>query len=278
MSEAGVGVGAGTGVDVHVYRVPATPECPEEWRDAVAVSGDRRAFALCDGASSAFRAGPWARLLAREYVTEGPDHSPESLVHWVDRCREKWSEREAERRKGNAAAAVMGADGQETHRRPADFWLEDAEARGVAKATFLGMRLRPAPEGWSFEAVAVGDSCLLHLRGDALLRAFPLGDAALFGSHPDLLSAAEPLAADRIHHYRGRLDGQDTVLLVSDALAETLLTHGHTGAGPGAAAWWQVVRQVDEPAFERLVTELRAARAIERDDTTMIRIRPRPEH
>ncbi|MFF3936902.1 hypothetical protein [Streptomyces phaeofaciens] len=265
----------GTGVEVHVYRVPSAPDRPQEWRDAAAVTVDRRGFALCDGASTAYRAGPWSRLLAREYITEAPDHSREALPVWVDHCQQKWNEQEAERRHARAAAAaVPGAEDRDPHRRAWDFWVDDAESRGVAKATLLGMRLLPATEGWSFEAVAVGDTCLLHLRGDTLLHAFPLADASRFGSHPDLLSTDEHLDGTRIHHYGGRLGPHDVVLLVTDALAEALLARTHAGDGAEAAAWWRVVRRLDETSFERLVTGLRAARQIERDDTTMIRIRP----
>ncbi|MFD5744000.1 hypothetical protein ACFXJM_24275 [Streptomyces massasporeus] len=263
-------------LDVHVYRVPSMLERPQEWRDAAAVKGDRTAFALSDGASSAYRAGPWSRLLAERYLTEAPDHSAESLTAWAERCRDLWSALEEQRKKGRAqAAAARPADEPPVHHRHRDFWLHDAEARSVAAATFLGTKVHRAPEGWSFEAVAVGDSCLLHVRENSLWHAFPLDDARQFGSHPDLLTAGAPLPVDRIHHYREQLHEHDMVLLVSDALAEVLLAQGGPEAGADAARWWRVVRRLDETAFLRFVTGLRAARMIETDDTTMIRIGPR---
>ncbi|MGW2821927.1 hypothetical protein ACWC24_13080 [Streptomyces sp. NPDC001443] len=253
---------AATAVDAHVYFVPSAPDRPLEYQDCPAVSPDRTVYALCDGASSAYRAGPWGRLLAAAYTDEGPDRTRESVVRWIERCCLRWDEEESRRRK---------------QRGEVSFWVADAETRGVAAATLLGLKLFASVEGWSYEAVAVGDTCLLHVQGDRLLSAHPLDDPAAFDSHPDLLtSRAEPwTAAESIRSCDGRIGSQDMLVLASDALAQVLLERAGSAAGPDAAVWWQVVRRLDARAFTRLVTELRTAGIIETDDTTLIRICPR---
>ncbi|MGV9245335.1 hypothetical protein [Streptomyces sp. NPDC003710] len=246
-------------VDAHVYFVPSTPDRPFEYQDCPAISQDRTVYALCDGASSAYRAGPWSRLLAAAYIDEVPDHSRESVAGWIERCRLRWDEEETRRK---------------LKRDEVSFWVADAEARGVAATTFLGMKFRAAVEGLSFEAVAVGDTCLFHIRGDRLLRAFPIDDSTAFGSHPDLVtSRSDPLTGlEPIRSHHGRFGAHDMIVLASDALAQVLLERAGFDAGPDTAVWWRAVRRLDASSFTRLVTELRTARIIETDDTTLIRI------
>ncbi|WP_051950964.1 hypothetical protein [Actinacidiphila yeochonensis] len=248
-------------VDVHVYVVPSAPETPGDCRDIAAVAADRRAFALCDGASSAYRAGDWAGLLSGSFSLDDPGAEPESVLPWLDACRGWWNDQAA------ARPASGGAVGQQ-------FFQANAVARGSA-STFLGVRLRWAAEGWQYTAAAVGDTCLFHVRGGHLLHAFPVTSAAAFDDRPDLVltrEEADGADASRLRTSRQTVRPGDELHLVTDALAQLLLTHG-TPDAPDAALWWHVMGRLGAADFDRMVTRLRQTGEIETDDTTLVRVR-----
>jgi len=247
-------------VAVHVYVVPSAPETPHECRDVPAVAADRRTFALCDGASAAYRAGDWAHLLAAHFVTDPPAVDEASMRLWLSERRAHWNDETAERPAGD------GAVGRQ-------FFRANAVARGSA-ATFMGVRLSWAAEGWRYAAVAVGDTCLFHVRDGRLLTAFPVTHPASFDDHPDLVGTREPPQAPPPSWLRTtgtQVWPGDELHLVTDALAKVLLTHAVPDA-PDAAVWWHVMSNANAGDFARLVRRLRESRQIETDDTTLVRV------
>jgi hypothetical protein len=140
---------------------------PGENEDATAAAPDELRFAVCDGATEGWESGPWAARLAAAFVARPPE--PADFPGWLASARD-W-----------APDALEGTQ---------PWYVAEKREQG-SFATLLGLELRRSQngEGWSWRAVAVGDSCLFHLRGTELAQAFPLESAAAFGNRPALSRA-----------------------------------------------------------------------------------------
>ncbi|WP_163995935.1 protein phosphatase 2C domain-containing protein [Pyxidicoccus caerfyrddinensis] len=110
--------------------------------------------AVADGATESLFSGHWARLLAGAFARgEVPD--AQGLLAVLPELQRQWH-------------AHVGA-------KPLP-WYAEEKLREGAFATLLGVRLSEQPTvdcSGTWEALAVGDSCLFQLRRGGLLRSFP---------------------------------------------------------------------------------------------------------
>ena len=231
-----------------VYRLPKQGSSEAEYEDAVARSPGRaypRRFAAADGASESSFARLWAELLVDAYVRGG--------LHAATLCDD--------------LLPLQAAWREEVGRRPLP-WYAMEKARSGAFAALAGLTLR-ADGTW--HALAVGDCCLMQVRGDRLLTSFPLADAAAFDNSPLLLASApernghltdlDPVAC-------GTWQPGDAFLLLSDALAAYVLRQ-LAEEGRGVA---QTLAFMGQQGFRRWVAARRAERALRNDDVSLIRI------
>jgi len=240
--------------------LPKAGNTVEEYEDAWAISPDDDsssgsfACAVTDGATETSFAGLWARLLAEAYCAGGA--TPEALFAALPAAQAAWRETVA------------------TIPLP---WYAEEKARQGAFAALVGLSLVADPDagGGRWTALASGDSCLMQLRGDDLLTAFPIASAAEFNNRPTLLSS-EPASnlglADTLGYVGGEWLPGDRFYLLTDAAACWFLTSYEAGEQP-----WTVLDALAEPAdaptFPVWVAELRASRAIRNDDVTLLCVR-----
>jgi len=238
-------------LDVDAFAFARTAE--ERSEDAWAVDVEQARLAVADGASSAWRAGDWAATLVDAWIERPPSRprgrgSATDVLAWVDLVREGFD---------------VPGDGEERA------WFTEAAAARGAHAALLGAVVtglsgrRPR-----LLAVAIGDVCLMLVRGGRLERSFPVDDPDAFGTRPALVSSLAgggPAAADVVVH-EGALRVGDVLLIASDALAAALLRIART-----APEVWDVVARVDGAAFHALVEQSLAAGVLERDDVTLLR-------
>jgi hypothetical protein len=226
-----------------------------EYEDAWAIRGSdsptRCRVAVADGATESSFSALWAALLVESFV-RGRSHGPDFFVR-LGAIRRLW------RRK--------------IRTRPLP-WYAAEKARRGAYAAFVGASLNAVNRGW--RAVAIGDCCLLHVRGVPpdvkLAHAFPLTRSEEFGSSPFLVGSMEKSDDDPIPHVRvteGVLEGDDTLYFASDALAAWLLRR----AEKGEPAWEAIgplgiQKQAD---FETLVAQAREE-GTRNDDMTLVRL------
>ncbi|NHD19498.1 hypothetical protein G9447_14650 [Actinopolyspora sp. BKK1] len=200
-------------------------------------------YAVSDGASTAARSEIWSRLLTRSFVWEQQDPlCAESLAE----LRARWWN------------AVSGT---------ALPWYARAKLLEGSAATFLGLFLGAQ----EFHARAVGDSCLLHLRGSEILTAGPLERAEQFNRSPPLMYThpSREVAEGDVWVCEGDYQPDDTFVLATDAAAKCLLRH-HERDG--------TVSPLPEPgeraaAFHDRIDDLRATGELDNDDTTVCVIR-----
>ena len=231
-----------------ILRVPKRGHTLEEYEDAAAGHGLSGRFAVADGATESAFAGPWARALAEAFV-QGPVAAG-GWAGWLPDVRQRWL--------------------NEIGSPELPWYLEEKFQQG-AFATLLGVELSPLENAWEWKAVAVGDCCLFHLRGDTLLCSFPLERSSEFGSQPDLL-CSRPGDSPRDHRAKGRARLGDSFLLISDALAQWALRREESRRPP-----WRELREMltsagSQSAFETWVEARWEAKELKVDDITMLAV------
>ena len=177
-------------------------------------------LAIADGASESSFAGTWAKLLVKSFCrppsttptgTDSGDSLRDALKDLVfnrlDKKRDVWEK-------------YYG-----TRELP---WYAEQKRDMGAFATFLGLELLPSEPrqaAGSWNAVAIGDTCLFHFRKDELLKAFPIDAPEDFSLSPLLLTTRQPAASQSEHAKQcsGEWQPGDEFVLLTDAAACWLL-------------------------------------------------------
>lgn len=219
-------------------------------------SGREFRFAVADGATETSFSGIWAKQLVRLFCSATGSMPPTNLLEALLYAQKRWS-------------SVVG-------RRPLP-WYAEEKVRAGAFAALLGLRLfddDSLPQSGAWQASAVGDCCLVHLRGDKILRSFPTESASEFTNRPVLLSS-NPEYNEKVTHgivsAQGRWCSDDAFYLMTDALAAWFLAQAEQGDRP-----WSVIRDLDtrdqENEFIDLIRDLRIRKLLKNDDVTLVRI------
>lgn len=255
-------------LSVTAYIVPKSGNTMEECEDAFEFSLEQNRFAIADGATESAFADRWARMLVKQFVLDPPFGNPPSedaLQLWMVPQQEEWHR------------------GVNWSTLP--WFMEDKAKRG-AFAAFLGLEIGPGSETiWQrlfsrpalhdsmvWQAFAVGDTCLFHIRDDALTCAFPVTHSEQFGSRPILLAsnpAHNTSALKDIRSAKGDYRPGDLIILATDALAKWFLTVHEAGGKP----WETLEALTNQENFEKFVQELRTSQAMRNDDTTLAILR-----
>jgi hypothetical protein len=230
--------------------LPKSPEAAEEWEDSVELSEATMRFAVADGAAAGFDSREWARALVTAYRDDPPTRGspPEAAAEWMRRT----GERHHARRQDVASA---------------DAWMYARAEREGSFAAFLGLRFWPLqPDRLGWEAIAVGDCCLFHVRESRLLDTFPLRRPEQFTRRPDLVPSAPrslSLLTSRVLIEHGVAEPGDLFLLGTDEISTWLLGQG------GTSPVWRDLRHLRRAGFRALVEEQLAAGTMEPDDVTL---------
>jgi hypothetical protein len=151
-------------------------------------------------------------------------------------------------------------------------WYAEMKRDQGAFATLLGLQLRlpTTTRRGAWRAQAVGDSCLVHLRADGKLRAFPLTNSADFGNQPQLIGSRDGPPAQPASAAGTMLPG-DRFFLMTDALAQWFLHTHERGGRPWLGFADVLASQPPQDAFAALVAGLRGG-ALRNDDVTLLTI------
>jgi hypothetical protein len=164
--------------EARTFSLAKDAEFPEQTQDAFALNSRRGVAVVADGAAMGLFSGMWARQLCRAIVLEPPDlDAAAEFQAWLAAQRAAWW-------------AQIDVEHLPFYQRAK---LPDGGA-----STVLWIELGPTvdeppsrPTRCQLYAVALGDSCLFHLRGDELLHAFPVEDESGFGIDPPLLGSID---------------------------------------------------------------------------------------
>jgi hypothetical protein len=216
--------------------VPKLGHAEAENEDAGAWSPGR--YAIADGATEGWQAGPWASILAESFAQAAP--TPAEFESWLESCRQHYSQR--------FPAKVTA-------------WYAEAKQQQGAFATLLGLELFGTRRGPGWRAMAVGDCCLFRVSSGTVVERWPVEGLAEFGTRPALLGSTgafpEPV------WYAGQAKPGDLFFLLTDALAEWLFRQ------PEA---WTVLDAALNGDFPAWVNELRRTKQLKNDDITALRV------
>ena len=209
--------------------------------------GQKLRFAVADGATESSFSGLWARLLVSAFV-----HREVNFTFAPDELRplqDKW--------KKSFDGKVLA-------------WYAEEKLADGAFAALIGLEVvEDVKRTW--RAVAVGDSCLVQVRDEEIIAAFPLQNSASFTNRPDLLSSLPSNEANQrgtMLNKEGIWCGNDTFFLMTDALAYWFFKEKEANRQP-----WDVLRNLDTQIFfQKWVASLRLSHAIKNDDVTLVRI------
>lgn len=242
-----------------VFWVQKAGSTVAEYEDAFSPEGRTSAiaesfrFAIADGATESSFSGVWARILVSSFVESNDAMDVLSLLA---SARPRW-------------AAEVGQK-----ELP---WYAAAKVQGGAFASFLSLHLRHGRDGRersAWRAQAVGDSCLVQVRGEGIVCRFPLEHSSAFSSSPFLLSSSPDGSEAIEEHLRiaeGTCEQGDVLYLMTDALACWFMAEDEAGRAP-----WRVLRDLNTKdqaeTFEELIARLRGKGTLKNDDTTLMLI------
>jgi hypothetical protein len=235
---------------------------PQEYEDAfapAAVDASPRNLLRCavaDGATESAYSRIWARQLVSEFACGGLT-GPE-LTELPNLAR-RWARSVKRALARNTSAA----------------WYLERKVDDGAFAALIGLELADVSDGvaGTYAAVALGDSCLVHVRDDRVRHAFPLATSAAFTTRPILLPSRPAPADDyrrAIAHHAGEWQAGDAFYLMTDALAAWFVASLEHGEHP----WREVDRFAGSQRadFRRWIQSLRLT-MLKNDDVTLLRIR-----
>ena len=239
------------GNSVEEYEDAYSPKCGVD-KDA-----QEFRFALADGAAESSFPAIWAKLLVRGFCRRRFD--PPQLSGSLVPLQKNWE--------------------RFVRRRPLAWYAEELFERG-GFSTFLGLTLSQSDRAealvtcGSWHCVAIGDSCLFHIRRSELLRSFPKTKSEEFNNRPYLLSsnpANNGRIGEHLRECRDEWQQDDSFFLMTDALASWFLHSSERGERP-----WELLSELEtrdeKKTFSQLVADLRATKVLRNDDTTLVRI------
>ncbi len=211
-------------------------ECEDVWDY---YQWDRQTtIAIADGATESSFAREWAGELVGNWVQQ----QKSSLSDWMQRSQMAW-------RKWLGMQELS--------------WFAKRKAAQGAFATFLSLRVS---DDLSWQAHAVGDSCLFLVRDRQLCRSFPLNHSHEFNYCPHLLGSDRAFAETQILQTQGSTQLGDRFYLTTDAIACWILRQVETNQNP-----WVKLEQIHtQELFVDWVNELRDRLEIANDDTTLL--------
>ena len=247
------------------FWLPKAGNRPDEYEDASKVRYPQRIgassrgaarIAVSDGASESAFAREWANILTDAFVARPPNLcslNEETLSAWLAPAQERWHA------------------GVPWDRIP---WHGEVKARAGAFATLLGLTIGASPDNsqrLSWQAVAVGDSCLFVVRDDRLWLSFPLEDATQFDNNPALV-CSNPANTGGLYEGvcldSGECAAGDLFILASDALACWFLAQNAEGEKP-----WKTLLALDSSGWDAWAEEQRREGLMRNDDTTLVIIK-----
>ncbi|REE55429.1 hypothetical protein A8990_16921 [Paenibacillus taihuensis] len=250
-------------IESDCFSLPKAGNRSDEYEDASHISTHVQKdaticrFAIADGASESSYADLWANLLASGYCFGRFDGT---TIH-------------------KSVSPLLKAWQKKTGGKSLPWYAQEKLSSG-AFSTLAGITFRFAndAESAAFDGIAVGDSCIFHVRGDTVFSSFPLSTVDDFGRRPVLISSNAANNARLhafVHQWSGTAEAGDAFWLMTDALACWLLTRYKEDRSvirrllelDGARAFNHLVHE------ERQLIHRKGHAYLRNDDVTFIRLK-----
>jgi hypothetical protein len=246
----------GFALDAWHFLLPKEGCSTSECEDAVAQNIKAQRFAIADGATEGFDSRAWARLLVRCWIKiYSPALSAEDF---------------------QPLARDLGFRLHKRWKRKTLSWYAEEKARSGSFAAFLGVQFAIEQSQISWTAIALGDCCLVHQRGDTVRVAFPISNSEDFGSHPVLLPSLASLqdkAFADLKLLKGTAEVGDEFILLSDAIAAWFLRNTEDSQHE-RNEFLSLLSRRECDGLEQLVRGSQRCGTMRNDDVVVMRIAP----
>lgn len=238
--------------DLHTrqYLLPKLGHDESECEDVIAVDTETGRFAVADGATEAFDARNWAERLAQRWVQTGSTLTADEFRKWV---------------------AVQGRELRDSWEGLSLSWYSEEKARTGSFAAFVGLEIDLTSKSPSWQAIALGDACLVHRRSGVLLKSFPLSRSESFNATPVLVASDSSLhesAMQSLVVESGSYECGDVLLLLSDAIASWYLQRlEQNDLDPDA-----FLQTAENEELNRFFDDQRSTGKMRNDDLAVVRI------
>lgn len=230
--------------------LPKLDQEASECEDAIAIDAQNSRFAVADGATEAFDARNWAVRLAQHWVQRKSTLIVEEFREWV------------------------AAEGKELHDSWSGLnlsWYSEEKARKGSFAALVGVEFDLKSELPSWQAIALGDTCLLHSRNGTLLKSLPVARSESFNSAPVLVASDSALHESSMQSVitdSGSCQNGDVILLMSDAAASWCLQRFENGDLDAN----QFLSSKSDAELKQFFDDERLAGRIRNDDLAIVEI------
>lgn len=203
-------------------------------------------FAISDGATESSFSKEWADLLVSYYNTKSFDK--DNFLETLMKISESW----------HSMVSTIELP-----------WYAQQKVETGAFATFLGLTVNSACS--NFEAIAIGDCTMFHIRNDEFYFSFPIKTIEDFGNTPNLIASNKLYQTDlknNIAYYNDSIKQNDIIILATDALAAWIFKEKDKGEKP----WNHLSNILDnyKADFENWLNNERKANEIKNDDVTLL--------
>jgi hypothetical protein len=234
------------------FWLPKAGHTAQEYEDAcwpqepLDLQTDLARFAVADGATETSFADIWARDLSCAYGKGW--FSRGNTRHALDLLRRVWHRR--------------------IRHKTLEWYAQEKAAIG-AFSSLIGLTIKhnSADSSGRWHALAVGDSCLFHIRGKTVLNCFPLERSDQFNSRPNLICSVAPTLPRPLTSF-GYWESGDVFYLLTDALACWFLR----GREKQTCDADRLCKLTSQEQFSRFIAEQRASRRLRNDDVTLLRV------
>jgi hypothetical protein len=230
---------------IRVLHAPKEGSDEEQYEDAWAMhahADGTHLLAVADGASTAVFAREWAGLLVNTFVQSQTLPDDDTLFATVESLSSTWR--------------------TSVEDKATTWWAQEKLPNG-SSATLLLAQVSDTTLN-VLDVLAIGDVCLFVVREGRLKYAFPLTRSQKFDTHPMLLTTKKPTANPTVKRYSFPLEANDTLYLLSDAVACWFLEQYEAKKKP-----WDMIPPSD-PELAAWLAVLREKKEMKNDDVTIM--------
>ena len=239
-------------MDCQAFWLSKRHNLPDEYEDSFDFDLQAGRFAVADGASESIFASAWAQMLVQQFVATS-EESALSWDLWLPPLQESWAE---------------------SYRGRELPWYAERKLQQGAFATFLGLNVTPSDnDGFAWQAIAVGDTCLCHTRGAELLSVFPFSRSDQFNNRPQLVGSRTPveiIVQERAVSTQGDAVSGDRIWMMTDALAHWFLCEYEAAGQPWTQCESLLTTPDNQEHFAAWIEELRDSKRLHNDDVTLL--------
>lgn len=238
------------------------PKCLNKKQEVRRIAAQHRfAFGIADGATESMLSREWAEILVKAFCRSRDSQMDIRFV--VEKASEDWS------------FWIKDYIAKRERRNKPIKWYEEPGLKAGSFSTLLGLVFVDLDgfTGGTWQALAVGDSCLFHIRDGSLIQDFPIESSSAFGNRPSLIASNPARNRNLIESCNvtsGEWLAHDRFYLMTDALACRFMQESDAGNSPWLS--YPFVNDNKAADFEIWVDGLRMAKKMKNDDVTLIAI------